>query len=116
MNLSMIAYIVGCVLEIEAALMLLPAGIGLLHGEQTGWAFLAVAVGAALVGLIVVLRRPKNTSFFAREGLVATALSWLAEYWPNQLENELLTSSYSESVTPERSSTILNCCQPYIAR
>ena len=77
MNLSMIAYIVGCVLEIEAALMLLPAGIGLLHGEQTGWAFLAVAVGAALVGLIVVLRRPKNTSFFAREGLVATALSWL---------------------------------------
>ena len=77
MNLSMIAYIVGCVLEIEAALMLLPAGIGLLHGEQTGWAFLAVAVGAVLVGLIVVLRRPKNTSFFAREGLVATALSWL---------------------------------------
>ncbi|MBQ9268508.1 MAG: TrkH family potassium uptake protein [Oscillospiraceae bacterium] len=77
MNLSMIAYIVGCVLEIEAALLLLPAGIGLLHGEQTGWAFLAVAAGAALIGLIVVLRRPKNTSFFAREGLVATALSWL---------------------------------------
>ena len=77
MNLPMIAYIVACVMEIEAALMLLPAAIGLIHGEKSGWSFLIVAVCAALIGLISIARKPKNTSFFAREGLVATALSWL---------------------------------------
>jgi len=77
MNLAMIVYIVACVLEIEAALMLLPAGIALIYGERNGLAFLIVALCAALLGLIVILRRPKNTTFFAREGLVATALSWL---------------------------------------
>ena len=77
MNLAMIIYIVACVLEIEAALMLLPMGIALIYGERNGLAFLAVAVCAALLGLVVILRKPKNTTFFAREGLVATALSWL---------------------------------------
>ena len=77
MNLSMIAYIVGCVIEIEAALMLLPALVGLCYQEKTGWAFVLVAAVAALVGLLMVRKKPKNTSFFAREGMVATALSWL---------------------------------------
>ena len=65
MNLAMIIYIVACVLEIEAALMLLPAGIALIYGEKTGLAFLAVALCAALLGLVVVLRKPKNNTFFA---------------------------------------------------
>lgn len=77
MNLTMIAYIVGCVLEIEAVLMLLPALVGLGYGEASAVAFVACAVGAALVGLIVIRRKPKNTNFYVREGMVATALSWL---------------------------------------
>ena len=76
MNLAMIGYIVGCVMEIEAVLMLLPALVGLCYGEKNAWIFVATAVVTALVGLIAVLRKPKNTSFYAREGLVATALSW----------------------------------------
>ena len=77
MNLWMIVYILGCVMEIEAGLMLLPALIGLGYGEQTGWSFVLCAVVTALIGLIFVIRKPKNTTFYAREGLVATALSWL---------------------------------------
>ncbi len=76
MNLGMIAYIVGCVMEVEAALLLLPVMVGLYYGETTAMSFLAVAAGEALLGLVFVLRKPKNTTFFAREGLVTTALSW----------------------------------------
>lgn len=76
MNLPMIAYIVGCVMEIEAGLLLLPALVGLYYGEINGWSFVLCAVAAALVGLIFIVRKPKNTAFYAREGLVATAMSW----------------------------------------
>ena len=54
MNLSMIGYIVGCVREIESGLMLLPALVGLCYRERTGWAFLLVAAGTALVGLLLI--------------------------------------------------------------
>lgn len=77
MNLSMIGYIVGCVIEIEAVLMLLPALVGLIYREQNGICFLLCALVAALVGLAAIRKKPKNTSFYAREGMVATALSWL---------------------------------------
>lgn len=77
MNRRMIAYIVGLVLEIEAALMLLPALVGLCYGEKTGWAFLICALGAALVGAIPLIKKPKRKNLYARDGFVATALSWL---------------------------------------
>ncbi len=77
MNLSMIGYIVAMVMEIEAGLMLLPALGGLIYGEPNGLSFLITAAVTALVALPRVLRRPKNSAFFAKEGMVATALSWL---------------------------------------
>lgn len=77
MNLSMIAYIVGCVLEIEAALMLLPALVGLCYRESSAWAFVICAVAAAIVGAIPLIKKPKNKSIYAREGFAATALSWI---------------------------------------
>ena len=77
MNLPMIVYVVGCILEIEAALMLLPALIALCYGEASGWAFVICAVAAAVLGAIPLIRKPKNKSLYAREGFVATALSWI---------------------------------------
>jgi trk system potassium uptake protein len=77
MNLSMIAYIVGAVMEIEAGLMLLPALVGLIYGEKSALSFVICAAAAAVVGAIPILRKPKNSAIYAREGFVATALSWL---------------------------------------
>ena len=77
MNLSMIAYIVGAVMEIEAGLMLLPALVGLIYGEKSALSFVICTFAAAIVGAIPILRKPKNTAIYAREGFVATALSWL---------------------------------------
>ncbi|MBQ1377786.1 MAG: TrkH family potassium uptake protein [Lachnospiraceae bacterium] len=77
MNLSMIIYLLGCLMEIEAGLMLFPALIGLVYSESSAVYFLIVAAMEAIPGLILILRKPKNTTFFAREGFVVTALSWL---------------------------------------
>ena len=76
MNLSMIAYLVACVLEIEAGLLVLPALVGFYYGEPNAGVFLMTAAVTALLALGFVIRKPKNTGFFAREGLVVTALSW----------------------------------------
>ena len=77
MNRRMIAYVVGAVMEIEAALMLLPALVGLCYWEKTALVFVVCALIAAVIGAIPLIFRPKNTSLYAREGFVATALSWL---------------------------------------
>ena len=77
MNLSMIIYLLGCLMEIEAGLMLFPALIGLVYSESSALYFLIVAALEAIPGLILILRKPKSTTFFAREGFVVTALSWL---------------------------------------
>lgn len=78
MNLGMIGYIVACVLEIEAALMLLPAFIGLCYMERSAWSFAICALLTVAVCAPRIIKKPKNTAIYAKEGFVATALSWLA--------------------------------------
>lgn len=78
MNLGMIVYIVACVLEIEAVLMLLPALVGLCYMEKSAWSFVLCALVTALLGALRLIKKPKNTALYAKEGFVATALSWLA--------------------------------------
>ena len=73
----MIAFIVGCVMEIEAVLMLLPALVGWIYGESSAWFFVITAAASAVLGLLPVLKKPKNTNFYAKEGFVATAASWV---------------------------------------
>lgn len=78
MNYRMIAFVVACVLEIEAALMLLPALVGFCYGESSGWAFVICALCVAAVSAVPLIKKPKNTALYAREGFVATAMSWVA--------------------------------------
>ncbi|MDO5408890.1 MAG: TrkH family potassium uptake protein [Lachnospiraceae bacterium] len=77
MNRAMIVYILGWVLNIEAALMLLPCGVAVIYRETEGFWFLAVIALCALVGMLLVHRKPKSTVFYLKEGCVATALSWI---------------------------------------
>ena len=78
MNRRMVAFIVGCVLLIEAGLMLFPMLIGLCYHESSAWITLLSAGIAAVLGGLLILLKPANTGIYAREGFVATALSWLA--------------------------------------
>ncbi len=77
MNFSMILFILGWVLEFEAGFMLLPCIVAAAYGEQQGFAYLIVALVSALVGFLIVRRKPKDTVFYTREGFVVVALSWL---------------------------------------
>jgi len=77
MNIRSITYTLGWILRIEAALLLLPALIGWIYGEQAGWAYLGVAALCLLVGSLLCLRRPKPLLFYAKEGFATTALGWI---------------------------------------
>lgn len=79
MNHSIVRYVVGRVLGIFALLLLLPLGVALYYHEPNhallAW-ILASGFSAALF-LIFGLHAPKNTTFYAREGMVICAILWL---------------------------------------
>lgn len=78
MNFAMILYIMGYICTIEAGLMLLPLGVGLIYGENGIWGTFGISIVVLLaVGLPLVLRKPKNQSFYAKEGFVSVALGWI---------------------------------------
>ena len=78
MNYRMIAYVLGRIGLIEAALLAVPLAVALLYGETallTAW--LAPIAVLILLGLAVGLRTPKDTTIYAREGLVVVAAAWV---------------------------------------
>ena len=78
MNKRMIFYILGMLLILEAALLLLPVLVALIHGEQAGWYYLFTAAGAVLVGLALrTACRPARKTIYARDGLITVALGWI---------------------------------------
>lgn len=77
MNYKMIRYVLGWVLRVEGVLMLLPALIGLIYREQTGWVYLAMAFVCVTFGFLVCLKQPQDREIYMKEGLVAVSLSWV---------------------------------------
>ncbi len=77
MNFSMILYILGQILKIEAAFMLLPCLTAVIYKEDEGFVYLAVATIAALLGWLMTVRKPKENVFYLKEGCIATALGWI---------------------------------------
>jgi len=77
MNIKIIFYFLGWVLNIEALLMLLPCAVSLLYGDGQLWSFLLVMVLCVMIGWLTTHKRPENTVFYAKEGFVAVALIWV---------------------------------------
>ena len=78
MNFSMIIYVLGWVLKLEAGIMILPIICALIYQEF--WAVQALAVSAVLalvIGTLATIKGPKRTDYYAREGFVICALSWI---------------------------------------
>ena len=78
MNYRMLGYVLGRIFMVEAALLLPPSIVAVIHGEWSClFAFVVTAVGLAVLGLVLGLRSPANTAIYAREGLVIVALAWV---------------------------------------
>ena len=78
MNTSIIRYIVGYILKIEALFMLLPCLVAVIYQEQEGFYYLLIAILCGLFGILMTIRKPRNHVFYLKEGCVATSLSWIA--------------------------------------
>ena len=77
MNYSIVFYIIGWILNFEAAFMALPTVVALIYSESEVWCFLATMAVCLMVGMLLVRRKPKNQIFYVAESFVAVSLSWV---------------------------------------
>lgn len=77
MNSSMIRYILGHVLKMEAIFLLLPSIVAGIYAEKEGFYYLAAALLCILLGLFMTRKKPSNHVFYLKEGCIATTLSWV---------------------------------------
>lgn len=78
MNRSMLSYVMGVMMLSEGALMLVSVIVALIYQEYADIpAFVAPGLALMVVGFLLSRKRPKNDHFYAREGFLIVALSWL---------------------------------------
>jgi len=77
MNIKIIFYFLGWVLNIEALLMLLPCMISLIYRDGQLGVFLSVMALCLAIGWMTTHKKQENTVFYAKEGFVAVALIWI---------------------------------------
>ena len=77
MNYSIIIYIIGMILKIEAVFMALPAITALIYQETSGVAFLITIALCLVIGLPLTRKKPTRKAFYTKEGFVTVALSWI---------------------------------------
>lgn len=78
MNYSIVFYIIGWILNIEAAFMLPSCITALIYQEKAGWSFVITILLCLCIGVPLTTRKPTNKVFYLREGFVSTSLSWIA--------------------------------------
>lgn len=77
MNYRIISYILGKVMVFVSIFLLLPCIVALVYKESVGFYFLATAAISLALGMLLSAKKPKDRSFYAREGFVVVALSWI---------------------------------------
>lgn len=77
MNTSMVRYILGYILKLEALFLLLPCITSIIYKEREGCAYLSILILCFVLGYFMSRKKPKNNVFYLKEGCVATSLSWI---------------------------------------
>ncbi|MBE5950741.1 MAG: TrkH family potassium uptake protein [Lachnospiraceae bacterium] len=78
MNYRIIAKILGWVFSLQGIFMLPPCLVGILYKEYFDAAvYLVISLACSLVGYLLRRIKTKSTTFYAKEGFVAVALSWI---------------------------------------
>ena len=79
MNYKIIFNTLGRVILLEAAILLLPAGVAVIYREDCTAAFIITALIAAVIGSsLALLCRSKKKNLNTRDGFAIVSLSWLA--------------------------------------
>ena len=78
MNYSIVFYIIGWILNLEAAFMSLGCITALIYGEKAGWSFVVSILLCLVIGLPLTVRKPSSHIFYLRESFVSTALGLIA--------------------------------------
>lgn len=78
MNFKMIRYIMGQLLLVESILMSVPLITSVIYGEtKTMWAFIIPMLVIAALGVLLSVKKPKNTTLGVKEGFVIVGASWI---------------------------------------
>ena len=77
MNIAMIIYLLGRVMQVVGAMMTAPFIVSLIYGERSGLYFLICGVLTVTAGTLLTIKKPAKSAFYAKEGFVMTALSWV---------------------------------------
>ncbi|MDD7409354.1 MAG: TrkH family potassium uptake protein [Anaerovoracaceae bacterium] len=76
MNIRLILYITGWILNIEAVFMVPSVVVSLIYKEDCLPIVFAILI-CAVCGIALVIKKPENRQFSIKEGYVAVAMAWL---------------------------------------
>ena len=77
MNVGMIRYVIGLVMLFESAFLSLPCIVGLIYHEKKGFSFWIVMLLCLVLGLLLIMKKPKKKVYYAKEGFVTVAAGWI---------------------------------------
>ncbi len=77
MNRRMIAFVLGRILLAEAGLMAPSLIVGLVYREEAARAFLVPMLLLLAAGLLLGVKKPKNTVIYGRDGFFIVAAAWV---------------------------------------
>ena len=77
MNFGFITYIIGWILNFQGIFLLVPCIVAMIYNEKSGIAFLLSSFISFAIGALFVRKKPKNSSFYAKEGFISVALGWI---------------------------------------
>lgn len=73
----MIKYVLGWLLLFMGVFLAVPLITAAAFLESAFFAFLVVMLGSLGLGLLLIIKKPKSTEIYAREGFVIVSLSWI---------------------------------------
>ena len=77
MNKRMILYILGKMLGVEGAVLLIPALVSFLYGEESSLSFLIVSVVLGFLFLLFGKKAPQEKTIYGKEGFVIVGIAWV---------------------------------------
>lgn len=77
MNYGVVLYVLGWILNAESVFLLFPFIVGLIYGEPQAMSFLITAIICLVIGVLIVVKKPKKGGLYLKEGFFVVGLGWI---------------------------------------